>query len=46
MTLANEGSSVTLYVPSGLGYGPEGSKPAIPPNANLIFEFKLNTVNN
>src|SRR5262245_38492141 len=30
-----------LYVPSALGYGPNGSPPNIPGNADLIFEIKL-----
>jgi FKBP-type peptidyl-prolyl cis-trans isomerase FkpA len=42
----NEGSSVTFYIPSGLAYGPNGSSPGIPGNANVIFEIKLNTVDN
>ncbi len=35
------GSSVTLYIPSGFGYGPGGSPQKIPANANLIFEIQL-----
>jgi len=30
-----------LYVPSALGYGPNGSPPNIPGNADLIFEIKV-----
>jgi FKBP-type peptidyl-prolyl cis-trans isomerase len=30
-----------LYVPSALGYGPNGSPPTIPANADLVFEIKL-----
>jgi FKBP-type peptidyl-prolyl cis-trans isomerase FkpA len=36
------GSKVTLYIPSGYGYGPEGGGGGtIPSNANLIFELEL-----
>ncbi len=39
--LLKEGSTATLYLPSGLGYGIVGSGDGIPPNANLIFEVDL-----
>jgi FKBP-type peptidyl-prolyl cis-trans isomerase len=39
--LLNRGTQATLFVPSGLGYGPRGSPPAIPANANLIFDVEL-----
>ncbi len=38
-----EGDSVTMYIPSGYGYGYKGSGD-IPSNANLIFDMKLHTV--
>lgn len=36
----NRGSKGLLLVPSGLGYGPNGSF-SIPPNAVLIFEIEM-----
>lgn len=36
-----KGTSVTLFVPSGYGYGPAGYPPRIPKNANLIFNVDL-----
>lgn len=37
----SEGSSVTLYIPSGYAYGTKGAGSKIPPNANLIFDIDL-----
>jgi peptidylprolyl isomerase len=34
-----------LIIPSNLGYGPEGSPPAIPPNAPLVFVVDLKAIN-
>jgi FKBP-type peptidyl-prolyl cis-trans isomerase len=39
--LLSIGDSATFYIPSGLAYGPEGSRGAIPPDAILIFDVKL-----
>ena len=36
-----KGCRATLYIPSSLGYGPNGSPPQIPANANLVFEIEL-----
>jgi FKBP-type peptidyl-prolyl cis-trans isomerase len=35
-----EGDSATLYIPSGLAYGPRG-RGSIPPNAILIFDVQV-----
>jgi len=35
------GDKWTLYVPSNLGYGPDGFPPLVGPNETLIFEFEL-----
>ena len=43
LPLLNEGDSVTLFVPSGLGYGFYGSQ-EIPANANLMFDIALHKV--
>jgi len=41
-----EGDSVTMYIPSGYGYGyKEKTTNGIPSNANLIFDMKLHKVN-
>ena len=40
LTKVNEGSEVTVYIPSGLAYGPS-STGNIPPNSNLIFDIDL-----
>jgi FKBP-type peptidyl-prolyl cis-trans isomerase len=35
-----EGTKITLFIPSGLGYGGE-TVGSVPPNSNLIFEVEL-----
>jgi FKBP-type peptidyl-prolyl cis-trans isomerase FkpA len=39
------GDSGTFYIPSKLAYGPQGYPGAIPPDAILIFDVKLLSVN-
>ena len=46
------GSQVTLYLPSGLAYGPSGTSdgsasvpPTVPPNTNVIFDVNLISAN-
>jgi cyclophilin family peptidyl-prolyl cis-trans isomerase len=35
------GDKAIIFIPSHLGYGPQGTRNIIPPNANLIFEIEL-----
>lgn len=52
LPLLSVGTKATLYIPSGLAYGPAGvinsntGQVLIPPNANLIFEIELVEVAN
>ncbi len=39
--LLNMGAKCTLYIPSGLAYGPSGNPPAIPQNACLVFDVEM-----
>ena len=41
--LLKEGAKATLFIPSDLGYGPQGSGP-IPPDSELIFYEELEKV--
>ena len=41
MPKVQAGSKVTLYIPSGFGYGSFAGNPKIPANSNLIFEIEL-----
>ena len=41
LPLIGEGGSMTLFAPSGMGYGPGGAGTTIPPYANLIFNLEL-----
>ncbi len=35
------GDKAVIFIPAHLGYGPQGARDVIPPNANLIFEIEL-----
>lgn len=37
----NQGGKARIFIPSILGYGPQGSPPAIGPNEKLIFDVEL-----
>ena len=36
-----QGGKAVVYIPSRLGYGPNGSGPKIQPNANLVFDLEV-----
>lgn len=44
MQLMNVGSTYTFYIPPELGYGADGYPGVIPPNAMLIFDVTLLSV--
>ncbi len=39
--LYKEGGKGTIYIPSGLGYGPRGAGKDIPPNSVICFDIEL-----
>ena len=41
LTQYGEGTTLTLYIPSGYAYGFAGRPGSIPSNANLIFDITL-----
>lgn len=41
LQLMKEGGKATLYIPSHLGYGPQGVPGTIPANSTLIFDVEL-----
>lgn len=43
LAMMTEGTHATVYIPSGLAYGPNGSG-TIPDNAILVFDLELKTV--
>jgi FKBP-type peptidyl-prolyl cis-trans isomerase FklB len=45
LQLMKEGDKWEVYIPSDLAYGERGSGPTIGPNAALIFEMELISVN-
>jgi FKBP-type peptidyl-prolyl cis-trans isomerase len=42
----SEGDVFTIYLQSIYGYGADGRGSSIPPDANLVFDIKLNKVTN
>ena len=41
ITAFKKGSVGKMFIPSSMGYGPQGSGPAIKPNENLIFDIEV-----
>lgn len=44
VALLNKGTRATLYLPSGISYGPSGRGP-IPPNSVLVFDVEVLSIN-
>ncbi len=44
MTLLKKGSIATLYIPSGLAYGPQDKGGPIPPNSVLLFDIEVKDI--
>ena len=38
------GDKIRLFIPPHLGYGPQGSRGVIPPNADLIFDLEITEI--
>jgi FKBP-type peptidyl-prolyl cis-trans isomerase FkpA len=41
ITAFNQGGKGRIFIPSSMGYGPQGSPPVIKPNEHLIFEVEV-----
>jgi FKBP-type peptidyl-prolyl cis-trans isomerase FkpA len=41
LRLLSKGAKARFYIPSTAGYGPQGRKPEIAPNENLIFDVEI-----
>ena len=41
LQLFSKGTKATLYIPSNLGYGPQGAGQDIPPNSVLVFDMEI-----
>ncbi|MEZ6028655.1 MAG: FKBP-type peptidyl-prolyl cis-trans isomerase [Hyphomonadaceae bacterium] len=41
LQLMRPGDSWLVFIPSSLGYGARGSRGAVPPNADLVFEIEM-----